>query len=321
MSLPYGAVDHEAMARANDGTGAFRGAQKEVPKRAVFIPHRRVRVNALAIVVNIICPWLLCTALLWVMIFETHYMYPTMAWFAVFSGFGLSAVAALLAYNRKYNCAESDPMWYTYASIAFFAAALFAAAFGNWVFNNTMNNYYDFMTLNTYSGVNPQRMKGQMVMDAGRAYFSTGSHLDQKKTAAFKHGDEYCVVPIAVGEEKMPNYDFWAVGVNCCGAPGQNFHCGPDWDNFKARSGFREMDLEKSSFYRLAVQQAEAAYGITANHPVFFQWSQDPLKEIHKDLEFGVKLFVIGTFTHFIANFVAVVYAVFAFAKMTAAIS
>jgi len=314
MSFAYGGVGGAAPISAYGG--AFSRVPEDMVKKVVFIPSRRVRVNALAICMNILCPWLLFTSLLWVMIFDTHYSSPHLAWFAVMSAFGLSAVMAGLAYNRRQQL-NGDPAWYTYAAGAFFAAALVAAVFGDWVFQHKMNSYYDFETLNTYSGVNPMRTKGQMVMDSGRVYFSMYTHLDQKKTMAFKHVDNYCVVPITAGDEKLPNYDFWAVGTNCCGGSTGEFHCGRDWDNFRARSGLRLMDETQSPFYRLAVQQAEAAYGISASHPVFYHWVQDPVAEIHHEMAFGHKAFVIAAFTHFIANFCAVIYATFAFAKMT----
>lgn len=253
------------------------------------------------------------TALYWVMIFEVHYLHPDLAWFAVLSAFGLSGILWIVASTRKQR--DADPSWYTFAAGSFFLAAASAAVFGDAIFWSNMDKYYDLRSLNTYSSVNPVRMKGEMVMDAGRVYFADGTRIDQGKSIGFKHGDTYCVVPIASGDEKLPNYDFWAVGVNCCSSPGK-FRCGADWNNFKARSALRLMDEEHRPYFRLAVQQAEAAYGITAAHPVFFHWTQDPLGDIMDHKKFGIKYFVIGTFTFFIVNFFCVVLATFHFAQM-----
>jgi len=35
------------------------------------------------------------------------------------------------------------------------------------------------------------------------------------------------------------------------------------------------------AFYRLAIEQATALYGIQASHPVMFEWSADPLETIN----------------------------------------
>merc|ERR1719502_2175601 len=106
----------------------------------------------------------------------------------------------------------------------------------------------------------------------------------------------YCVAPISTGDAKLPNYDFWVVGVNCCSKP-HEFNCG-DAGNFRANSGLRSLNNENHPFYRLAVQQAEAAYDITATHPVFFYWTQDPLDDIEKLLQKGIKFYLMGVFSY-----------------------
>jgi hypothetical protein len=316
MSFDYGGMsEHQKRQASKSINPAFAGVPEELHKRVIFLPSRRVRINWVGIAVNIVSPWLLFTGLMYVMTFDIHYQSPTLAWSLVAAGIGLAAVMAWCGYNRKYEMEDGKPAWFIYAAGAFFFASVFAAAFGNWVFALKMNSYFDLHSMNTYSGVNPMRVKGAMVSDAGRAYFSMNAHLDQKKAIAFKHMDTYCAVPITVGDDKLPNYDFWAVGMNCCDEG--KFHCGADWDNFRARSALRLMDLDQAPFYRLAVQQAEAAYDISANHPVFFHWTQDPVKDINDRKHFALKMFFIGSGTYFIANFCAVVYATFAFAKMT----
>jgi hypothetical protein len=137
-------------------------------------------------------------------------------------------------------------------------------------------------------GVNPATSSGQQLMDAGAVFFAHGSYLDFTKAISFSSGSKYCVVPIVLGKPERADYDFWAVGIDCCdehprgntfptvaGEP-QKFHCG-DYNNPNARAGLRMMNTALRPYFRLAVEQAEAAYDIKAPHPLFFYWMEDPI--------------------------------------------
>lgn len=310
VKLQYGGPDDRGTNTLIGGAGM----DIERKPRMIFVPRERARINCAGILASIFYPWILFTALYWVMGFHWHYKYPNSAWCMVFISFAITAYTAGKAKAAKEDD-DAPPAWYTYNSLAFLAASILATVFGNIIFFTEINTFYDYQTLNTYSSINPAHEDGQMVMDSGRVYFSAGVHLDMKKTAGFKHGDMYCVVPITHLDDKLRTYDFWAVGVNCCEGT-RKFQCGQDANNWRARSGLRLMDEDQRPFFQLAVQQAEAAYGITAAHPVFYHWSQDPLKEIHMYLHRAIRLFFIGSFVFFIGNFVMVMSSVFAFAKM-----
>lgn len=288
--------------------------EEEGERTSLFAPHNRQRVNIRGVCANIFLPWLLFVSLYSQMIFSWHYLQPLESWILVFLGFCLSAVTWFMAWRAKQR--DRAAMWYTYSALMFFLATLLAAIFGNYVFWTESKAFYDFGDLNTYASVNPAHYRGEMVMDSGRVYFAEGTHLDVKKSIGFKNKDMYCVVPIGNGPNKLQTYDFWAVGMNCCENP-NTFHCGEDYNNFKARSALRLLDSrDEQRFYRLAVQQAEAAYGITAQHPVFYQWTQDPLSIVNGYHQAMFKYFLIGVFTYFIFNLFCVVCATIAFSKM-----
>lgn len=294
--------------------GGVGGREVEDKKGMIFVPQQRRRLNYKGVLASIFLPWLLFTALLYVMGSNWHYFNPLSCWCLVIAAYILVAIVAGIAFKRKVD--DKDPSWYTYCAGAFFVAVTLATILGNYMFFEETEKYYDYLTLNTYAAVSPDQMVGQMVMDAGRVYFASGVQLNTARTAGFKHGDTYCVAPIDMSNgQKLQTYDFWAVGVNCCDNP-KKFHCGRDVNNYRARSGLRLMNEEQRPFFRLAVQQAEAAYGITANHPVFFHWSQDPLKEIHNHLQRAIKIFIQSSGAVFLTNFCAVIWASFAFAKM-----
>merc|ERR1719498_128584 len=89
----------------------------------------------------------------------------------------------------------------------------------------------------------------------------------------------YCVAPVGQprASENGTVHDVWAVGTNCCSGNAGEFRCG-DSDDPDAHSGLRLLDTPGTSlgFYRLAVQQAAAKYGLEVRHAIFVSWERDP---------------------------------------------
>jgi len=280
---------------------------------SVFSPGKRRRMNLVAVCMNIFLPWFLFCTIYACMSFTVHYSKPTLVWMLVAGGFGIALLAGIMAYRAKQR--DRDPMWYTFAALSFFLAVCLATTFGDMNFWYNMQPYYDIENLNTYPSVNPAREHGQQLMDAGRVYFADGTVLDPKKAMGFKNLDLYCVAPIVSGSQQLASYDFWAVGINCCSGVSSDFRCG-EFNNPHARSGLRLMRDDQRPFFRLAVQQAEAAYNLKATHPLFFYWMQDPVAEMNSYRDDGFKYYLLGVFTYFAFNLFCVVAAVVGFSKI-----
>lgn len=277
---------------------------------SVFAPGKRKRLNVVAMCTNIFLPWLLFLAIYTQMCFTVHYLHPRAATASVVGGFVLSLIAGCMAYRQKSR--EFDPMWFTFASLAFFLATLLAWVFGNMNFVYNMQPFYDMDNLNTYPAVNPAREKGQAVMDAGRAYFVDGAGIDMSKSIGFKNEDLYCVAPISYGGDQLATYDFWAIGLNCCSGVSADFRCG-EYNNPHARAGLRLMHDAQRPFFKLAVEMAESAYNIKATHPLFFSWLQDPVAELNRYRDDGFQYYMIGAFSFFVFNAVVVGCAAYGF--------
>ncbi|CAE7517800.1 GIP [Symbiodinium natans] len=192
---------------------------------------------------------------------------------------------------------EQDPTWCTFAALAllgshtqpntpylrYFVATVLAATLGDMNYWYHMQPYYDIENINLPDvkgrGKQGELVGGQQLMDAGRVYFEDGATLDLGKSMSFKNLERY--------------------------------------KNTKARAGLRLMRDDQRQFFRLAVQQAEAAYNIKANHPLFFYWMQDPVAETMSYKASGLSHALMAVFGHFVLNLLLVAGAALAFSKIS----
>jgi hypothetical protein len=273
------------------------------------LPFKRTpgRMDGLGFCLSLFFPWMIFSVNFTAMSFELHhsstpvnlhYSFKISSWIALacVAFFGYIAFRSVKA--RKNGHQNVEVNWF----IFLFATSLFAwfagIIAGDLNFWQNMQPFYDVMNLNTYPSVDPSKASGQQLMDAGQIIFAQGTKVDLSLSNGLKNLDTYCVAPITIGDEPLSSYDFWAVGLNCCSAATSDFQCG-EFNNPNAKGGLRLMDDGQRSFYRLAVQQAEATHKIKANHPLFLYWMQDPHEEIQAYQDAGLKYYMIGVMGYF----------------------
>merc|ERR1719181_1727148 len=172
-------------------------------------------------------------------------------------------------------------MWLTYLCLAVGAAILAGTMAGTGNFSTFAEPYFKIKDLKVISDIDASAVPGENVMDAGIIQFSRGNHLDPLRSWHFMRQSVYCVAPI-ITNGTMPrglSYDFWAVGKDCCSMSSSDFRCGA-WGSLAAHGGYRVINQNDQTFYRLAVQQAESLYNIKARNPVFINWSPNPGGEV-----------------------------------------
>jgi len=329
--MNYPADQSMYMSNSADSIGAYGSSGFAVgPQKGGFVRGMRQRMNLVAILVSLFLPWLLFCLMFWAMSFSLHYSNPFFCYLLVFGGLCVVCITGLLAFDsiRKKREASGgpimagtgtayrEPTWIIFLFVTCALAWVLGVVGGDINFFNNLEPYYDITNLATYPSVDPSRMRGQQLMDAGRIIFSEGSKLDLKMSMGFKNVDVFCVAPIvANSSEHITSYDFWAVGVNCCSGNRPDFHCG-QFNNARASAGLRLMRDDQRAFFRLAVQQSEAANGIRANHPLFFHWMKDPIAEVNAYMDLGYKYYLSGCCAHFVLQLFLVFVASTAFAKM-----
>lgn len=250
--------------------------------------------------------------------FSLHYSQPMLM--RTLLGVGLLGVLvsggmAVSFLYKKANRESHEPNWFVFLFVTMLIGWTLGMWFGNLNYDNTMRPYYDYAGLNEYHYVDPSQMRGSQMMDAGRVFFVNGTNLDIRRSMGFKNLDTYCVAPITFDGLSLASYDFWAVGRGCCSGNAADFHCG-SYDNVSASSGLRALRDDDRSFFRLAVQQAEATYGIKATHPLFFYWSEDASVEMESYSADGYRYCLIGMIVHFGWQLFAVALTVVGFSKM-----
>jgi len=289
-----------------------------------FAPRApRKSVNLVTVIACLFWPILIFVVVFAAQSFELHYESPRNCLLLCGGILGAVFILGYFAYTAvmQRTVGMQEPMWYVVIFASSFLAWILAFGFGQANYVANMRPFYDVNNLNVYQSVNPATAHGSQMMDAGRIMFTPDSHLDLPKAMAFQNVDRFCVAPISAGPAgpnatQLATYDFWAVGLNCCSGVPAEFRCGEYW-NTKATSGLRLMREEERAYYRLAVQQAEAAYNIRAQHPVFLYWLQDANAELFAYEDDGFKYFLLGTLCFSCFQLFAVVITTIAFAKIS----
>lgn len=293
-------------------------------------PMGRKRMNVWAICINVFVPWIAFCLVFAMMSFEMHYKTPDACQTILMITVIVLALALLLDFfwiwlkRRAGEASLAGGSWIIFLVVSCLAAVFSGVIAGNYNFWTSAELFYDITALNSYNAVDPTRMRGQELMDAGRALFVPGTHLDLTRSMGFKNMDTYCVAPITggtvAGNPPLASYDFWAVGKDCCSssATGGDFRCG-QYDNANARGGLRLMRDEDRAFFRLAVQQAESAYQIKATHPLFFNWVEDPIEATYQFQRNAFQTYFIGMCSFFGFQMLTVYIAASCFVKFSIA--
>eukprot|EP00444_Apocalathium_aciculiferum_P028610 CAMPEP_0183442132 /NCGR_PEP_ID=MMETSP0370-20130417/87105_1 /TAXON_ID=268820 /ORGANISM="Peridinium aciculiferum, Strain PAER-2" /LENGTH=335 /DNA_ID=CAMNT_0025631645 /DNA_START=67 /DNA_END=1071 /DNA_ORIENTATION=+ len=309
LGKPYGAIDAKGSADPYGAYGAVGavaydagGFASQKPMmggmgedKGTFLRGRRRRMNVQPLFLSVLVPWVLFSVLYAVLSFSIHYEAPVLCFGIVAAGFlavVLVGVLALSASGRWFANAEREPTWLKFMFLAGLLAFFAAYVLGSGNYGSNMERYYNMRNLNNYTGVSPAQMRGQQLMDAGIVQFAAGTKLDLSKSNGFKNNNVYCVAPITLGDTPLATYDFWVVGKNCCSGSQPDFHCA-NFNNPHANGGLRLMSDNDRPFYRLAVQEAEASYNIKAVHPLFFEWSVEPMTTVEGWRQTGVSEYLV----------------------------
>lgn len=194
-------------------------------------------------------------------------------------------------------------VWWPFWRFAQCLLAVFCAfLLGRYLWKYQYQPYIELSELQTYSGVDPSRVSGERIQDAGVVEFAPGVAFDRTAGGCFVHEHTYCVAPILKGGKvgqgledatKSGSHDFFAVGIDCCSCPNQDFRCG-QWNNPLADGGLRSMDVDSRPLFRLAVEDWAAQYSKTSEHPVFFEWVQRPRHAHNSLFSRGMNLTVLS---------------------------
>lgn len=176
--------------------------------------------------------------------------------------------------------------WHVWTFLFCLTAAVLGVCLGYDLWIHNFKPYYELAVLQQYRNLDPAIVPGARVQDAGIVEFVPTASIDRARGGCFKNfGHTYCIAPIVHGGHvleglgdapRFGSYDYFAVGVDCCSCPNQDFRCG-DWENPLAQGGIRSMDFRSRPFYRLAVDDWTAAYWKRSEHPVFFEFVEKPI--------------------------------------------
>lgn len=287
----------------------------------VLIHGQRQRLNVHGILLALFAPWLLFLSVVAVISFRIHYGQPEICFLLValiFLG-GVAAPGMLAAkqVKNKFTDASYSPSWNIYLVMTCLIAFVVGGLVGEYNYSHFMQPYYDYLNLGVYTDVDTNQFVGQQLMDAGRINFRKGTALDLTHSMGFRNTEMYCVVPILTRDSPFvaASHDFWAVGKNCCSGTTADFHCAGFSDPLST-GALRLINNQDRPFYRLAVQQAEATYKITATHPLFFEWVRNADTEMESFKQKGITTFIMWICAYLIFQGTITTIAALSFSKL-----
>lgn len=289
--------------------------QRMMAKRSIFAPGHRIRVNVVAIFLNVFIPWgvfILCCGItsFWLM-----YAHPELAWAIISTVFVLWGASLCLAIGARRF--DPDPTWFTFSALIVGIMAISGTVVGLQNFKNYSKPYFEINDLKTINGIDASFTPGKNVMDGGIFHFNAGNQIDDNRSWHFHFHNTYCVAPIITNNTAplTQTYDFWAVGKDCCSVSASDFRCG-SWGSTRSAGGVRVISSGDMGYYKLAVQQTESLYNIMAPNPIFLTWSENPAMEVEAMNQQVFKNYLVMVAFAFIASLFLVTLAACRFAWM-----
>lgn len=293
---PYGGTEYG---------GAPFGDDLKDGEIGMYATPKRKRLNGLALLQCILLPWGIFVGVFWVLSFSMHYDHGEAACCLVLFALAISIGFVMKWYYHRndvnYVSAELHS-WFIYLAAACFVAWLAGVVLGNSNYSTNMQKYYDLSSMGLSRDVDPIAVSGNTILDSSRVFFKKGSSIVQDRAMGYKDGSTYCVAPIALGNQSATPaavYSYWAVGIDCCTPmPPSAFWCGSDVFDPAASAALRWPS--DSTYFKRAIEMAEAEYGVKASSPLFFTWNKDPQAETLKYFNEGIHFFHVWIWVYLV---------------------
>jgi len=258
---------------------------------------RRARIDPCQILLNIVMPVAIFAIPAAVLSFKLHYDLWILAWTIAICCAIPGLYVGSLSKQAFNNNEKITGKWLLLLCCLCLLAWVLSLIVGAMNYSTNMLRYYEMTGLNYYPSVDPSA-SGQSHIDAGRVLFQAGSRVDLTRAMGVHISSTYCVAPVVTPTGANEEYDYWAVGMNCCSSvqPQSKWTCG-EINNPSAGGGMRLMTDAERPFYRMAVQEAEATYKIKAKNPIYFDWMQDPAAKMTSWREAGTRTYFESLFS------------------------
>ncbi|CAK8995010.1 unnamed protein product [Durusdinium trenchii] len=278
-------------------------------------------ISTVQLALLMLAPWAFFATLTWALMSRWVHLYHSIR-LVVLCFFGSLVVLLMVCaamcrvqwLRKGGRIGEAEPrllrayFWWGGLAVLCLVAFIAGSVVGTMIGDSYMKKYYSITDLDFYDNVNPARSFGKEMLDAGRVIFTKGSRLDYHRSFAHQNGSTFCVVPIiAANDQALPaTFDFWAAGKDCCGETGAGFACGAA-KSAVARGGLRLLDPADEYNYRQAVRFAEVGFHLESVHPLFFEWTANPIGDMSVPREEAFAMYFMTNLVFLLGTFLLVV--------------